>query len=89
MTVDTIPISDIAQRTLVELAARTGQSPTAILDAAVEEYRRKMFFEAMNAGYAALRADPQAWADERAERRAWDATNADRLPQEPTAGKPR
>ncbi|HEV3436277.1 MAG TPA: hypothetical protein VG122_02895 [Gemmata sp.] len=79
MTADTIPISNTAQRTLVELAARTGQSPTAILDAAVEEYRRKIFFEAMNAGYAALRADPQAWADEQAERRTWDATNADGL----------
>jgi hypothetical protein len=84
MIADTIPISEFAQRTLVELAAKTGQRPGTILDAAVEDYRRKLFFEAMNAGYAALRADQEAWNEEQAERKVWDSTNADGLPQEPT-----
>jgi hypothetical protein len=28
----------------------------------------------LHAGYAALREDPEAWADEQAERAGWDAT---------------
>jgi predicted transcriptional regulator len=87
MTANTIPISDTTQRTIAELAARTGQAPAAILDKAIEEYRRKMFFEAMDAGYAALRADEDAWSDEQAQRRMWDTTNSDGLPAEPAAGE--
>jgi hypothetical protein len=30
----------------------------------VEDYQRKRFFEELNAGYAALRADPEAWQEE-------------------------
>ena len=77
MTADSIPISDSTQRAIAELAARTGQAPAAILDKAIEEYRGKMFFEAMDAGYAALRTDEQGWTEEQAQRRAWNATNSD------------
>jgi hypothetical protein len=38
--------------------------------------------EAMNAGYAKLRADPQAWAAELAERELWDQTLADGVDQD-------
>ncbi len=62
-----------------DLAARTGQTMMDVLDKALGEYRRKVFFEQMNAGYAALRADPQAWAEVEAERRLWDATLMDGL----------
>jgi hypothetical protein len=41
---------------------------------AVEDYQRKRFFAVLNAGYAALRADPEAWQEEVAERAAWDVT---------------
>lgn len=86
MTPDTIPISEISQRTLNELVAKTGQSPTAILDVAIEDFRRKVFFEAMNASYRELRSDSQAWADELAERCRWDATNMDGVQKEPCSG---
>jgi hypothetical protein len=33
----------------------------------------------LNAGYAELRADPEAWAELEAERRLWDATLMDGL----------
>ena len=52
---------------------------TEVLDKALDAYRRKVFFEQMNAGYAALRADPEAWAEFEAERKAWDATLMDGL----------
>jgi hypothetical protein len=43
-----------------------------------EQYDRK-FWEATNAGYAALRANPAAWAEVQAERKVWDATLKDGL----------
>jgi predicted transcriptional regulator len=82
MTAPTIHISEAAQQVLQELAERTGQSTSEVLDKALEEYRRKLFFEQMNAGYAELRADPQAWADHLAERKQWDATLTDGLDQD-------
>jgi hypothetical protein len=52
---------------------------TDVLDKALDAYRRKLFFDQLNAGYAALRADPQAWAEEQEERKLWDATLMDGL----------
>src|SRR3954449_4295147 len=79
MSIPTVPISETSHRLLKELAERTGRSMTEVLDRALELYRRKVFFEQLNAGYAELRADPQAWAEHLAEREAWDATLMDGL----------
>lgn len=79
MSTPTIPISESSHRMLRELAEQTGQSAAEILDQALDTYRRKVFFEQLNAGYAELRADPQAWAEELAERQLWDATLMDGL----------
>jgi hypothetical protein len=79
MSTPTVPISEAAQRLLQELAEQTGQTMTEVLDKALDAYRRKLFFEQLNAGYAALRADPQAWAELEAERKLWDATLMDGL----------
>ena len=64
----TVSISEKSNSTLRELAEETGKTTQEILDAAVEEYRRKIFIEKVDAGYAALRADPVAWAEVEAER---------------------
>jgi hypothetical protein len=45
------------------------------------EYHRQQFWAEVDAGYAALRADRDAWAAEQAERDAWDDTLADGLNQ--------
>jgi hypothetical protein len=52
---------------------------TEILDKALDAYRRQLFFEQLNAGYAALRNDVEAWAEELHERKEWDATLMDGL----------
>jgi hypothetical protein len=75
----TVPISEAAHRILRELAEQTGQTVTEVLEKAVDAYRRKLFFEQLNAGYAELRADPEAWAEVEAERKLWDATLMDGL----------
>ena len=49
----------------------------AILDLAVEEYRRQRFLEEANEAYAALRRNHKAWKAELSERKEWDATLAD------------
>lgn len=79
MSTPTIQISESAQHTLRELAEQTGQTTMDILDKALDAYRRKLFFDQLNAGYAALRADPDAWAAEMQERKVWDATLMDGL----------
>src|SRR6516162_1653554 len=82
MSAPTIPISEISHRILKELAEQTGQTMMVVLDKALDAYRRKLFFEQMNAGYAELRADPEAWAEHLAERKQWDATLMDGLDPE-------
>jgi hypothetical protein len=72
-------ISAKTRQTLGELAAQTGKSVQEILDLAVEDYRRKLFLDAVNAGYAALRADPQAWAEVEAERQSMAGSLMDGL----------
>jgi hypothetical protein len=78
----TVRISETSRQALRQLAERTGQSMQALLDRAVEEYRRKLFLDAVNAGYAALRSDPAAWAALQAERRLLDTTLLDGLDPE-------
>jgi hypothetical protein len=79
MSAPTVRISDASHKILKELAEQTGQTLMDALDKAVDAYRRKLFFEQMNAGYAELRADPEAWAQHLAERKLWDATLMDGL----------
>src|SRR5947208_16080020 len=82
MATTTVRISEATHRMLRELAERTGQTMTEVLDQALDAYRRKVFFDELNAGYAALRADPDAWAELEAERKEWDVTLMDGLADE-------
>jgi hypothetical protein len=79
MSMPSVPISEASQRLLQELAQQTGQPMTDILDQALDAYRRQLFFEGLKADYAALKADPEAWSDELAERKLWEATLEDGL----------
>jgi predicted transcriptional regulator len=79
MSAPTVRISEASHRLLKELADQTGQTMTDILDKALNAYRRKVFFERLNAGYAELRADPEVWAETEAERKLWDVTLMDGL----------
>lgn len=76
---ETVRIEPAAYAALNEIANIRGTSRTEALSAAVEAYRMQLFIEQVNAGYAAMRADPEAWAEELREREAWDQTNLDGL----------
>ena len=75
----TVRISDSARGTLRALARAEGKSMLALLDEAVEVLRRQRFLEQVNAAYAALRDDPDAWSQVEAERGEWDGTLSDGL----------
>lgn len=51
----------------------------AILEKAIEAYRRRHFLIEVNKAYAALRQGPKAWALVEKERAEWDVTLGDGL----------
>lgn len=79
MATTTVRIKSHTRELLRELAVQTGQPHQELLARALEIYRRHLVLEETNSAYAALRADEGAWADERQEREAWEATLADGL----------
>jgi hypothetical protein len=79
MSTPTVPISEMSHQVLKEIAEKTGQSMMHVLDQALASYRRQVFFDKLNAGYAALRNDPKAWAEVEEERKLWDGTLLDGL----------
>jgi hypothetical protein len=79
MSEPTVPVSETALRKLREAAEWSSLTPAEALEKAIGEYHDRQFWAAVNAGYAALRDDPQAWAEEQAERKLWEATLMDGL----------
>ena len=75
----TIRVSEKTRATVHDLARKVGVPMAEVVERAIEQYRRQCFVEAINAGYAELRADPEAWAAYQEELSAWDATLLDGL----------
>jgi hypothetical protein len=84
----TIRVSRSAHEALRELSSLTNRPMIEVVDEAVSDLRKKRFWEAYQASYAALRADPDAWADYGQEVAAWDSAGADGLPAEPVRHEP-
>ena len=78
----TVRISEATHARIRDLAARLDQPLARVLEAAVREYERKLFWDQYQRDVAALKADAGAWAAQRAEDRLWDATTADGLERE-------
>jgi len=83
-----VRISDRARQTLREIAQSEEESMQAVLEKAVEEYRRRHFLELVNRAYQQVRDDPEAWAEELAERAQWDSTLKDGLPADDSWTEP-
>ena len=79
MTTTTVRIKRETKRVLDQLANQTGQKAQDVLDHAIDAYRRRIFLDQANRAYATLRQDDARWADEIAERKAWNATSGDDL----------
>ena len=74
-----VRISPRTHALLRQLAKEADESMQAVLDKAVERYRRETFLRAANADYAALKRNPKAWKEEMRERKKWEQALADGL----------
>ena len=74
-----VRLSPRAHALLRQIADEEQQSMQAVLDNAIERYRRERFLHAANADFAALKRNPKAWKDELRERELWEHTLADGL----------
>jgi hypothetical protein len=74
-----VTVSETTLARLEEMANWEGVSVAEVLERAVNEQYDRQFWNAVNAGYAAMRADPSAWAEVETERRLWDNTLLDGL----------
>lgn len=79
MTSSIVRIDSSTHEVLQSLSAQTGRKMQEIVGEAVELYRRQLFLEKVNAAFAALKTDQQAWEEEQEERAAWDAALLDGL----------
>ncbi len=76
----TVTIANTSYKILAEISATSGKSIQAVLEQAIEQYRRQQFLEAANQAYIALRNNnSEAWQEELEERSAWDITLQDGL----------
>ena len=74
-----VRISPRAHHLLQQLAVEADESMQAILDKAIENYRREEFLRAANREYASLRRNNKLWKEELRERELWEQTLADGL----------
>jgi hypothetical protein len=77
MPTGTVRIDQKSHNILRKIASKEGKPMQAILEMAIEEYRRQNFLHEANAAYAVLRDDPKKWKEELAERKEWDSTLTD------------
>lgn len=86
MSSATVRISLTARDQLRDLGTRFGKPMQIVIEEAIDLYRRHCFLEGVNAAYADLRRDPQAWSEIAEERAVWDGTLADGLPEDDYGG---
>lgn len=67
---------------LRQLAEDEDDSMQAVLDKAIERYRRDRFLRDANADFAALKRDTRAWKEDLNETNLWEHTLADGLTKE-------
>ena len=74
MSSTTIRLSLEHAKILRDLSRTVNLPMHVIAGQAIEDYRRKVLLEATNEAFQALRGNPLQWAEEVAERKAWEAT---------------
>jgi len=77
-----VRVSESVLRDLREMAERSNQTQQAILEEAIEELKRKRFFDQMDAAFTRLKANPGEWEEYEDERNLWEGTLKDGLDKE-------
>lgn len=67
----TIRITKELYYAIKTLSSQHHSSMQAVLEEAVEQYKRQKFFEEMNSAFARLKADEKVWKEELSERDEW------------------
>ena len=83
MAAVTVKVPSEAHGKLAELAGADKRSMGEVLAELIEGERRRRLFDAADAAYARLEADPKAWADYQAELRSMDGSLMDGLKDDP------
>lgn len=78
----TVRIGEQSHRALRKLAEERGVTMAEALDVVVQHWEKDAFFQQLNEAYAALKSDQGAWKEEIEERRLWDQTLEDGLPDD-------
>lgn len=79
----TIRVKKSTLGTLRSIASERESSIADLVDALAEAERKRLFWKQVNAAYAVLKADPEAWAEELGERRSLEGTLMDDLRDDP------
>ena len=66
----TVRVSEETRRRAAALAKATGRQLQQVIEEAVTDYERELFWRQMAEGYEALAEDARSWADVQAERTA-------------------
>lgn len=77
MPSSTVRISKESSNILREIASQERKPLQAILDTAIEEYRRRRFLQEANKAYSVLKENPKNWKMEQEERKQWETTLSD------------
>ena len=77
MQTATIRISESSRSTLREISQRDNKPMQAVLEQAIEAYRRQTFLVGLSSDFAVLRENEPEWQAEKAERAAWDIALTD------------
>jgi len=76
----TVRISSATRDLLREIARAEGRSMQAVLERALEHYRRRQFLDRVNEDWSMVREEPSEWHTLSADREALDGTLEDGLP---------
>ena len=74
-----VRISPRSWSIIKQISDHAGETMQAVLDRAVEAYRRQWLLEKTNEAYTALKRDRERWQEEVAERKEWEAALNDDL----------
>jgi hypothetical protein len=77
-----VRISSNSYQILKELAREEGQTMQSVIDAALEDLRRRRILEATNQAFIKLKENKSEWQEEIKERELWENTLTDGVEKE-------
>ena len=78
----TVRISERSRELLRELAQNTDTTMQSVIERALMEYRKRLFWNQAERDFSTMRDDPEVWNEEIAEREHWDVSLMDGLEAE-------